>query len=242
VRATPAFVSNSQIGAEYLRQTFAVPQEWISIVHNGVELAPPVDTRDAWRKRLGISQQCFVACMIANIHAYKDHITLLRAWKLVLEEMQSHGREAVLLLAGRLYGEADQAKALAFDLNLGSGVRFLGSVRDVSGLLSAVDLGVFSSKTEGCPNGVLECMASGLAVVGTDISGIREAVGPDGTDWLAPPDDPSTLAHLIVVLANNPAKLSALGAANRRRISAEFSADQMVQKMVTKISKALGES
>ena len=138
--------------------------------------------------------------------------------------------------------EADQAKALAFDLNLGSSVRFLGSVQDVTGLLSAVDLGVFSSKTEGCPNAVLECMASGLAVVGTDIPGIREALGPDGTDCLASPDDPGIFAQRILDLANAPTRLSALGAANRLRISAEFSTDQMVQKMVTKISQGLARS
>jgi glycosyltransferase involved in cell wall biosynthesis len=240
VRLTPAFVSNSQIGAEFLIRAFALAREKLAIVHNGVELAPAVDTRDSWRKRLGISERCFVTCMIANIPHFKDHITLLRAWKLVSEEMRSQDREAVLLLAGQLFPEADQIKVLAFDLNLGSSVKCLGMVRDISGLLSAVDLGVFSSKLEGCPNGVLECMASGLAVVGTDIPGIREAVGSDGTEWLAPPDDPNTFAQRVLDLANNPEKRSSLGAANRQRISAEFSREQMVNKMVTEILKGLG--
>src|SRR2546422_3401192 len=47
-------------------------------------------------------------------------------------------------------------RSLAFDLGLGKSVHFLGQVTDVSGLLAASDLAVFSSRSEGSPNGVLE--------------------------------------------------------------------------------------
>src|SRR2546426_8921983 len=88
-------------------------------------------------------------------------------------------------------------RALARELNLGRSVRFLGPVDDVPGLLSAVDLAVLSSTSEGCPNAVLECMASGLPVVATDIPGIRKAVGPSGYNYLAPPDDARSFAERI---------------------------------------------
>ena len=39
-----------------------------------------------------------------------------------------------------------------------------GLVHDVTGLLAACDLALFSSVLEGLPNGVLEAMAVGLAV------------------------------------------------------------------------------
>ena len=72
-------------------------------------------------------------------------------------------------------------------LELGAHVHFLGPVDDVGALLAELDLGVLSPREEACPNGVLECMAAGLAVVGTDNDGIREVLGESSGRFLAPP-------------------------------------------------------
>jgi glycosyltransferase involved in cell wall biosynthesis len=238
VRNTPVYVGNSHNSAEFLARAFGLPLEGISIVHNGVELAPPIRGRPAWRRDFGVTEDTFLACMLANLHRNKDHVTLLKAWRIVVDSMQTQHREPVLILAGFLHPEAEMLKGLAHALNLRDTVRFSGPVDDVSGLLSSIDLGVFSSKSEGCPNGVLECMASGLPIVGTDIPGIREAVGPAGLKYLAPVNDPVTFAQKILDLVQHSKKATCLGNANRDRIQAEFSPDQMVQKMVTRILKA----
>ena len=112
-------------------------------------------------------------------------------------------------------------------------VRFLGQVRDVSGLLQSVDLGLFASPIEGSPNAVLECMAAGLAVVGTDIPGIREAVGPDGAPYLAPPEDADRFAELVLLLARDAERRAQAGRANRRRIENCFSPRQMGARMAS---------
>ncbi len=239
VQSTPAYVSNSRNTAEFLARTCKVPIERISVVHNGVELARPVRGRREWRDDLAVDAHGFVACMLANIHRNKDHPTLLRAWRIVVDAMRSRHREVVLVLAGRLYPEADRLSALARELNLGESIRFLGPVDDVAGLLSAVDLAVFSSKSEGCPNGVLECMAAGLAVVATDIPGIREAVGPAGVSSLVPPDDASSFAERILHLADHSDLARSLGDVYRERARAEFSPAQMVQRMVAEILRSM---
>ena len=69
-------------------------------------------------------------------------------------------------------------------------------------------------------------MAAGLPVVGTDISGIREAVGEDSIPWLAQPGDSATLAAHIISLA----RLSAddrhkIGKKLQHRISTLFTPD-----------------
>jgi glycosyltransferase involved in cell wall biosynthesis len=106
-------------------------------------------------------------------------------------------------------------------------------------LLAAVDVGVFSSRTEGCPNGVLECMAAGLAVAGTDIPGIREALGPEGLPFLAPPGDEERLAEAILDLAESPALRARAGAANRERIRREFTVEGMGARYAAVIRKEL---
>src|ERR1051325_2477719 len=185
----PLFISNSQAGANFLTEKLGAKRERVRVIHNGVTLAPIKADRDDWRRELALSEDTFAACMVANLTQYKDHDTLLRAWRLVVDAMESEGRSAVLLLAGRLDSSDSThhaVKALAYDLELGKSVRFLGQVLDLSGLLGAIEIGVFSSRSEGIPNGVLECMAAGLAVAGTDIIGISEAVGPSGQPYLAP--------------------------------------------------------
>jgi glycosyltransferase involved in cell wall biosynthesis len=239
VRLTPRFIANSEQGAGFLVNKLGVPPDLVRVVYNGVQPAPPRGERDAWRERLDVSDDCLLACMVANLQIYKDHVTLLRAWRIVVDRLRAEGRGAVLLLAGRFDETHIPLKALAYDLDLRRSVRFLGQVKDVPGLLSAVDLGVHSSVNEGCPNGVLECMAAGLAVAGTDYPGIREAVGPNGYAFLAPPRDAEALAERIVALALDPAARRQAGETNRRRIETEFHPRKMIEETEAVIAEAM---
>jgi glycosyltransferase involved in cell wall biosynthesis len=214
----------------------------VRVIHNGIELAPAKADRMVWRQQLQITSECFVATMVANLTLYKDHATLLKAWRQVVNSLEAQGRSAVLLLAGRLdSGDSThhQMKSLAYDLHLGHTVRFLGNTDDISGLLSASDLCVFSSRSESSPNGVLESMAAGLAIAGTDNSGIRAAVGPDGIEFLAPEGDAEALADRILRLANRPELRTSLGQANRRRIQNDYSPQRMFAQSIAVMTEAL---
>jgi glycosyltransferase involved in cell wall biosynthesis len=239
VRRVPWFTANSRIGAEFLTGTLGAPPDRVRVIHNGIQLASPQLDRAAWRSSLGLRDDAFTVCMVANLTKFKDHTTLLRAWRLVVDELENQGRSGVLLLAGRFDQTHDHLKALAFDLNLGKSVRFLGSVKDVSGLLAAVDLAVLSSLSESSPNGILEAMAVGLAVVGTDNPGMREVVGPDGCQFLAPPGDAEAFANRILRLATDPSLRAEVGSANALRIEREFNPRRTGQKMVSLIIEGM---
>jgi glycosyltransferase involved in cell wall biosynthesis len=242
VRFTPCFVANSEHGADFMVRTLGIRRDLLHVVHNGVQLAPPQWDRAKWREHLGVSDDCLLACMVANLQMYKDHVTLLKAWRIVVDRLKAMNRQSVLLLAGRFDETHHSLKALAYDLELGRGVRFMGQVKDVSGLLGAVDMGVHSSVNEGCPNGVLECMAAGLAVAGTDYPGIREAVGARGYEFLAPPGDDVALAERIIALALNPEARREAGTANSLRIESEFRPLNMYRKMLSLIAGGLRET
>jgi glycosyltransferase involved in cell wall biosynthesis len=240
VRMMPRFLANSQGGAGFLTKVLGAKEHCVSIIHNGIQLAQPVANRADWRNRLGISDDCFVACMIANFRWPKDHATLIRAWRVVVDRLPSHAQTPVLLLAGRFDGTAEMAKSLTDELKLGGAVRFLGPVDDIPGLLRSVDLGVLSSESEGMPNGVLESMAVGLPFVGTDVSGIHEAVGPGCYEYLAPLGNVEVLAELICRFAESPELRAAQGMANAKRIADEFLPDVMCRRTAQVISDTLG--
>ena len=239
VKCAPAFVTNSPSGLEFLDTTLGVESAKVQSIRNGVTLAPPVEDRATWRRRLGLGLEAPIACMVANLHHHKDHETLLKAWRLLISTWPSAIEQPTLLLAGRDDGGMQSSKALAFDLELGRNVKYMGPVEDVAGLLRAVDLGVFSSRLEGSPNGVLECMASGLAVAATDIPGIRDAVGQEGLAYLAPPGNAERLADRIAWLLRDPVLRETLGLANRSRIEQDFGPLRMCEETVAVIKRGL---
>lgn len=229
VRLTPAFVANSIAGRDFLVNTYGIKPEDVSIIHNGVELPPPQEDRSAWRKRLGIGEDDFVACMVANLHSYKDHPTLLKAWRHVLDRCE-RGQRPILILAGRLDSRGEELRRLMDELGLVETVKFIGAVNDVSGLLHAVDLCVYSSVSEGSPNAVLEAMAAGLPVVATDIPGIRDAVGEEGLPFLTPPGDPHAMAERVQTLLTDKELRRHIGAIMRKRAVKEFTPSVMCNK------------
>ncbi len=92
-------------------------------------------------------------------------------------------------------------------------VRFLGRLPPdrVAMWLSAADMLCLPSRREGCPNVVLEALASGRPVVGSAVGGVPELLS-DRNGIMVPPDDPVALAASInaALLRNwDPADLRA---------------------------------
>jgi len=235
------FVSNSEDGIDFLWKG-GIPRHEVNFVRNGVRLDAPLRSAVEWRAKLEIPSKALVGCMIGNLHSNKDHYTLLRAWKYVSDKLDHDNAKPILVLAGRRDAEYSNLLRLCSRLDIHSQVRFAGSVGDVAGLLRSVDFGVFSSRTEGCPNGVLECMASGLSVAATDLRGIRDALGPSGVQFLAPPSDAQALAKRILRLLGNAELRQQIGLTNQQRVTSRFSVLGMQEAMVALLLSALDHS
>lgn len=232
------FTSNSHDGLEFLVKA-GVPREHIAFIRNGVQLAEPRQDRAAWRRRLDVRSDAVVACMLGNLHPAKDHRTLIHAWRRVVDAWMADGPPPVLVLAGRKDDTYPPSRALARELGVSDWIRFAGPVADVAGLLGASDMGVFSSHKEGCPNGVLECMASSLAVAATDLRGVRDAVGRDGQGYLSRPGDPVGLSRNVLALARDAALRRHQGELHRLRIDRCFSVERMRAAMTRPLVDAL---
>lgn len=241
-RQVPCIVANSTAGIQYLVKTHGVALQKIHLIPNAVALEPPQADRLTWRRRLGLEERQFAACMLGNLHANKDHQTLLHAWREVLVREGRNGRPPVLLLAGRWDDQANALCALAHELDLFQDVRFVGAVRDVSGLLAASDLAVFSSRREGCPNGVLEAMAAGLPVVATDIPGTRDALGSGAGERLVPAGDSAAMAKQILRFFSDFGLRAREGKKNALRVESEFAPDRSWRAMADVIGSTLQRS
>ena len=87
----------------------------------------------------------------------------------------SHGAHALLLGDGR---ERPRVAALVADRKLTHVIHMPGWRADVVAWLKSADVLVLPSRTEGCSNVMLEAMASGCAMVASDIAPCRDLISP----------------------------------------------------------------
>jgi len=74
-------------------------------------------------------------------------------------------------------------------------------------------------------------MAAGLPVVATDIPGVREALGNEAVEHLAPTGDAEALAERVLALIGSPVLRETVGAANRLRVERAFTLERMCTEM-----------
>jgi len=207
-------ISNSKQGKEFL-ENLGVRK--VELIHNGVN----IPTYPKVKKEAGIIR--FV--MLANLHIFKDHLTLLKAWVL-LNNNNSSAQNIELLCAGAFGNSEGLVNDFISEHNLNDSVRLLGKVDDTNSLLNSCDISVFSSIHEGLPNAVLESMAVGLPIIATRILGTEEALGED-YPYLAEPKNERQLAQMMQELILNENKRMEIGKSNLQRVESQFSISKM---------------
>lgn len=118
-------------------------------------------------------------------------------------------------------------------------VVFLGERSDVPDVLSATDIFVLPSYSEGLSNALMEAMASACACVATDVGGNRFLIQNGVSGLLFPPGDREALAAHLRRLLDDPAKRQSMGTAARKRIETEFSWEIVGNKYKTLFTEFL---
>lgn len=214
LRKSSKIISNSEGAIEFLNR---YTSKEILLIKNGIKTYEvPANPR--------LKIEKIRVVMVANIHRNKDHLTLLKAWKLVVDKIGD--KKCELVFAGKKADAYSDISKLVREYHLENSVRFLGKIKNINALLSSCDIGVLSSKNEGLPNAVLEYMASSLPVVASDISGNKEALGVN-YPFLFVPGSHENLSIQILDLIMNPCLRSKLGQMNYKRVLEEFSFHKM---------------
>jgi glycosyltransferase involved in cell wall biosynthesis len=183
----------SQAFGELLHRDFAVPNERIRLIRPGVaEWFFHVESRAHGRSPFTWGDSRFVVC-VRRLTPRMGIDVLLRAWAV----LQADGVKLVVVGDGPARGDL---QALADRLGIGSGVVFTGRVDDstLADIYSSASLAVVPSVAlEGFGLVVLEALAAGTPVVGTDVGGLPEVLRPLRDDLVVPPDDEHALAERL---------------------------------------------
>jgi glycosyltransferase involved in cell wall biosynthesis len=230
-RWTSGYFGVAEAQRRFLVDELGYPDDKIRIIHNGVDPALfDVASDRSVLAEYGVAEADPVVGTLGWLRPEKDHTTLLRAARIVIDEMP---RARFLIIGDG--PTRPELEALCSELGITPNVVFVGALvagarGEVARLLRALDVFVLSSATVECFSiALLEAMACGRPAVCTAVGGIPEMINDGGTGYLVPPKDPQQLAARLVDLLSNPQTARRMGLAGRDRVEAEFSLDRSVE-------------
>jgi L-malate glycosyltransferase len=204
---TDAVIGVSLEVTESLKKFYPRHEDRIYTVRNGVDVARFASSSDRMftRSGLGLLAEHFVIGNVANFRSIKNHLCLIRAFK-ILSRAYPHAR---LVLVGKGYPEEaenteQEVKEFIKRCALQDRVIITGERQDIPELLHCFDAFCLPSFSEGLPVSILEAMAARLPVVASDVRGIREVVSHKLTGLLFPSDEHEALARILEDVINDP--------------------------------------
>lgn len=224
-RMVDAVVANSEAVAADTRQHETVDPAKLRVIRNGVEPIepPPAAQVAAQRRALGVAEDDILIGCVANYHPVKRHDLLIEAFA----SLRREGHNVRLLMVGDGPLRADLQRQID-GYGLGDSARLHGSVTDPKPLLSAFDLVVQTSRSEGLPNALLEAAAAGRPIVATAAGGSDEIVIDGETGLLVPVNDVDAIAAAIRRAVTDSALRETLGSAARQRTETMFRMSRFV--------------
>jgi len=183
-------------------QSLEVPADKIRVLRNGVDLDLFRPRPQDWaRQQIGAPAGLLLLC-VGNLVELKGHDIAIRAVAAL--------DNASLMIVGTGPEEA-RLKALVAQLGIARRVHFVGGIphRELPLYYAAADALILASSREGMPNVVLESLATGTPVIGSDIPGMSELIGPPEAGRLIASRTPEALVETVRQLMADPPRRDA---------------------------------
>ena len=225
-RVTDRLVAVSPEVRDELVGLHVAPSRKFTVVRLGIELEPRVrfdgDAAEV-RRRHGIPAEKFVVGWFGRMPAVKRTDDLLT----MLAGVRERGVDALLLLVGD-GDDRERLEQRAHDLGLARSCLFVGYQEDVAPWYAVCDTVCLTSASEGTPVTIIEALAAGRPVVATRVGGVPDVVDEGETGFLVRPRDTHALAERLEILARDPERRIAMGAAGRERTLERYAVDRLV--------------
>ena len=197
---------------------YGIPESRVVRILNGVDTGNfypvPSKAKTMTRQRLGLPANKAIILYVGRLVPVKGLDVLLRAWALLTEDLRAY---ALLLVVG---GGPEQEKLLDLIQTLGlqGSVLLAGEQEEVRDYYWAADVFVLPSRSEGLSVALLEAMASGLAVVVSDLPGNRAVVRSEENGLLFPVGDTDMLVESLERVMCDPNLRRSIGESAYRTI------------------------
>jgi glycosyltransferase involved in cell wall biosynthesis len=214
MRRAAVVVAVSEAVREETIRTFRLDPARVIAIPNGIDprRLRPVRGRDATRRELGVPSSARVILSLGALTWEKDPLAHIGATAPVLEEL----RDAVHIVVGDGELRRDVEEEVR-RRRLPDRVLLLGTRDEIGDLLSASDVLLLASRTEGMPGTAIEAAMMGIPVVAYDLGGIPEVIQHGATGLLAPAGRVDSLSSALSELLKDDTRRKRMGEAARER-------------------------
>ncbi len=154
--------------------------------------------RKQYRESIGVSNNDIMILSVGELSIRKNHEIIIKALSLL--ENKDH---YAYVICGRGVGSAGtemHLKGLANEL--GINLHLLGHRLDIPEIVKCADIGAIPSIREGLGLAGIECLSSGIPLVGSDVQGIRDYISNGVDGYLCNPFSAEKFADAIKKLSD----------------------------------------
>ncbi|MBN1871175.1 MAG: glycosyltransferase [Candidatus Omnitrophica bacterium] len=221
------YCSNAALNSA--RQRYAVDSKKADVIYNGVNKLRINEMFDfvEVKREFNIPANTKVVGCIASLVLRKGQRYLIDAAKILRDSLPADKMPKIMLVGdGSSRGDLERQVER---LNLRADVIFTGARMDVARLLEAMDVVVLSSNIrEGLGICLIEAMAKGKPVIGTNVGGIPEVIKDGINGLIIPSEDSSKMAESIKIIIEDGALARKMGEAGRKIFEEKFTHEHMM--------------
>jgi glycosyltransferase involved in cell wall biosynthesis len=236
-RRSQRWVAVSDDNRSALARAFGFDDERLIRIYNGVPLTDPPSAAERQQARaalgaeLGIPRDARLLLTVGRLSHQKGHDQILAA----VQAIRARAPDVVFLWAGSGELEGELRRRIA-EIGADDRIRLLGRRADVSTLLAAADLFVFSSRYEGFGFALVEAMSAQLPIVASDQSATPEIIGDGEHGLLFRLGDPDHLAERITWALAHPREMAAMAERAAARVAERYREDEMLERTLHELA------
>lgn len=222
---TDGFIAVANHHAEFLVEFEKFPERKVFMIPNGIDTSRfkySSDSRVHWRSKAGIPQDAPVVGIVAALRPEKNHELFLDCAQRTIDQIP----EAHFVIAGD-GPRRGELETVAEEKGISNQVHFLGSISDIPGVLSMLDVFSLTSHNEASPVSILEALSCNRPVVATNVGSISESVLEGKTGFLCDAGDAGQLTEKWVKLLGDDDLRETMGRKGRAHVVDNSSLEAM---------------
>ncbi len=233
-KKSTGIVAISNIQKQELSEVHRIcPPHKISVINLGFDLekfhTDCEDKRKLTREQFAIADDEVAIAIIGRLAPVKNHSMFLD----VVDNISKRTSKKVRFF---IVGDGSERAAIetriaTMQLSATIRVEMTSWIKDISAFNPGMDIICLTSLNEGTPVSLIEAQASGVAVVSTDVGGVRDILLEGETGFVTPVNDLELFTEKILELVENEKKREKMSQNGWNFVEAKFSYKTLVANM-----------